>query len=62
MFVTCLSVNLGEAVILSPGGIGIVVWLLIGLAIAPARHAKKRVVVSGQPAAQGSKLPQSAMA
>jgi len=31
MFVGALAVNLGEAVIMSPGGMGLVVWLVIGL-------------------------------
>jgi len=36
-FVTCLAVNIGEAVILSPGGIGLYLWVLIGLAITKAQ-------------------------
>jgi O-antigen ligase len=37
VFASCIAVNIGEAVILAPGGIGLIFWLLIGLAAASAR-------------------------
>ena len=43
-FFTCLSINIGEAVIFSVGGIGFYFWLLIGLAIARSgENAKKEI-------------------
>ena len=51
LFVACLGVNLGEAVILSPGGVnGAILWLLIGLAVAPARQPKQaRAIPAADP-------------
>ena len=37
MYVACLGINVGECVFLSPGGIGLFDWLLVGLAIAAYR-------------------------
>jgi hypothetical protein len=36
VFVAALGVNVGEAVILSPGGIGLHVWIILALASSPA--------------------------
>jgi hypothetical protein len=33
MFVACLAINAGECVFMSPGGIGMFDWLLLGLAM-----------------------------
>jgi hypothetical protein len=45
MFAACLAVNLGEAVILAPGGVGLLIWLFIGRALGMSRPpAKKREV------------------
>jgi hypothetical protein len=33
MFVACIAVNIGESILLAPGGIGLYDWLLIALAI-----------------------------
>jgi len=33
MFVTCLAINAGECVFMSPGGIGMFDWVLLGLAL-----------------------------
>lgn len=41
MYVACLGINVGECVFLSPGGIGMFDWLLVGLAI--AAHRSNRV-------------------
>jgi hypothetical protein len=49
LFGACVAVNLGEAVILAPGGIGMFVWILIGLATAPARA---RASMPVEPAAE----------
>jgi hypothetical protein len=39
-FVSCVGVNVGEAIILSPGGIGLHIWVLMALAAAsPAKAA-----------------------
>ena len=37
MLIACLFVNLGEAVLLSPGGMGLHIWLLIGWCLRAAR-------------------------
>jgi hypothetical protein len=37
MFTTCIAVNIGESILLAPGGVGLFDWLLIGLAIASGR-------------------------
>jgi len=39
LFTTCIAVNIGECIFLSPGGIGLLDWLLVGLAIASPRAA-----------------------
>jgi hypothetical protein len=39
-FWAALLVNLGEAVIFSPGGIGLLIWLLIGLCVTSGRRGK----------------------
>jgi O-antigen ligase len=33
LYVACLGVNVGECVLLSPGGIGLIIWLLLGASI-----------------------------
>jgi hypothetical protein len=33
LFIACLGVNVGECVFLAPGGIGMIIWLLMGAAI-----------------------------
>lgn len=40
MYVACLGINIGECVFLSPGGIGLFDWLLVGLAIAAHRATR----------------------
>jgi hypothetical protein len=43
-FVSCVGVNVGEAIILSPGGIGLHIWVLMALAAAgPQRTAAAAV-------------------
>lgn len=37
MFVACLGMNIGECVFLSPGGIGMFDWLLVGLSVSAYR-------------------------
>jgi hypothetical protein len=37
MFIACLGVNIGECVFLSPGGIGLLQWLLMGAAVTAYR-------------------------
>jgi hypothetical protein len=39
MFIACLGMNIGECVFLSPGGIGLFDWLLLGLALNGFRTA-----------------------
>jgi hypothetical protein len=39
MFVACLGVNLGECVLLSPGGIGMIDWLCLAIALSGYRTA-----------------------
>jgi hypothetical protein len=39
LFVACVAVNVGECVFLSPGGIGLMNWLLMGLAVYAHRSA-----------------------
>lgn len=39
VFVACLFINIGEAVILSPGGIGLYIWMLIMLAVSKGRQS-----------------------
>ena len=48
MFVACLGINIGECVFLSPGGIGMFDWLLVGLAVSSYRAT---------PAATHARLP-----
>jgi hypothetical protein len=50
LFGACIGVNVGEAVILAPGGIGLLVWILIGLASAGARSRRptKQKAMDGQ--------------
>jgi hypothetical protein len=43
MFVACLGMNFGECVFLSPGGIGMFDWLLLGLAMASYRGTRVNV-------------------
>jgi O-antigen ligase len=33
LYVACLAVNVGECVLLAPGGIGLIIWLLMGASI-----------------------------
>jgi hypothetical protein len=42
LFTSCIAVNIGECILLAPGGIGLLDWLLIGLAISSARAAPAR--------------------
>ena len=37
MLIACLFVNLGEAILLSPGGFGLHIWLLIGWCLRAAQ-------------------------
>ncbi|MCC7460961.1 MAG: hypothetical protein IT480_00725, partial [Gammaproteobacteria bacterium] len=37
MLIACLFVNLGEAILLSPGGMGLHIWLLIGWCVRAAQ-------------------------
>ena len=39
MFIACLGINIGECVLMSPGGIGMFDWLLLGLAMFSYRGA-----------------------
>jgi O-antigen ligase len=63
MFVAALGVNLGECVFLAPGGIGMIFWLLVALALQvhridpSAQPARRRSV---QTSAVASKLPSAA--
>jgi hypothetical protein len=61
LFVGALGVNVGEAVILSPGGIGLHVWILLALASGRvARPARSSVPqpVGALPAARIERFPQ----
>ena len=50
MFVACLAMNIGECVLLSPAGIGIIDWLLLVLALSAHRTDRRTVrVASPQP-------------
>jgi len=40
LFCACLGINIGECVLLAPGGIGMFDWLLIGLALSAQRAAR----------------------
>lgn len=51
MYVACLGINIGECVFLSPGGIGMFDWLLLGLALNAYRTQPLRVGTR-QPAQQ----------
>lgn len=37
LFTSCIAVNVGECILLAPGGIGLFDWMLIGLAISSSR-------------------------
>ena len=37
LFASCIAVNIGECILLAPGGIGLLDWLLIGMAISSSR-------------------------
>jgi hypothetical protein len=37
LFTACIAVNIGECIFLSPGGIGLLDWLFLGLALASSR-------------------------
>jgi hypothetical protein len=50
MFVACLGINVGECVFMSPGGIGILDWLLLSLAMFSYRTTQPLPLVL-QPAA-----------
>ncbi len=50
-FTSCILVNIGESIILAPGGIGLLDWLLIGLAM-----------VSGRAVGTGARVTASAVA
>lgn len=39
LFTSCIAVNIGECILLAPGGIGLLDWLLIGMAISSSRAA-----------------------
>ena len=52
MFVACLAINAGECVFLSPGGIGMFDWLLLGLAMFSYRTNPAAVTL--QPLPQGN--------
>jgi len=61
LFGACAAVNAGEAVILAPGGIGMFLWILIGLAIAASRIKPKTATATvtapafvGMPIAAGA--------
>jgi O-antigen ligase len=56
LFVACLAVNVGECVFFSPGGIGMLEWLLVGVAISACRSpiltpSTRAAVIAAQPAA-----------
>ncbi len=44
LFCACLAINIGECVLLSPGGIGMADWLMIGLAVSASRAQATRQV------------------
>jgi hypothetical protein len=52
MFIACLGINVGECVLMSPGGIGMFDWLLLGLAMSSYRTAQPPAAVRA-PAPQG---------
>lgn len=49
MYVACLTINVGECVFLSPGGIGLFDWLLVGLAATAYRSAYAPVRAKAAP-------------
>lgn len=59
LFVACLGVNVGECVFLAPGGIGLIMWLLMGAAV----WAHRTQVQSPRgAAARGQRMPSTASA
>jgi hypothetical protein len=56
MFIACLAVNVGECIFLSPGGIGLLSWLLMGLSLS-AYRAGAALSHAAPAAAQPRKLP-----
>ncbi len=63
LFVACLAMNVGECVFLAPGGIGILDWLLVGLAIAAHRTPMQpeRVARAAVPAKRPGAAPVGAV-
>jgi hypothetical protein len=41
LFLACLFVNVGEAVLLAPGGIGLLIWLFIGRSLAMSQPQRR---------------------
>lgn len=59
LFVACIGVNVGESVLLAPGGIGLIMWLLMGAAI----WAHRTQVPSPQGSvARGPRMPSTTAA
>ncbi|MCC7426178.1 MAG: hypothetical protein IT557_04690 [Alphaproteobacteria bacterium] len=57
MLIACLFVNLGEAVLLSPGGMGLHIWLLIGWCVRAARLEPAPAGAVAAAAAAGAPRP-----
>jgi hypothetical protein len=50
MLIACLFVNLGEAILLSPGGMGLHIWLLIAWCIRAAEVESSPALAENRPA------------
>jgi len=59
LFCACLGINIGECVLLAPGGIGMIDWLLIGLAVSAHRadRFRRRAAKAPAPASVESAPP-----
>ena len=44
MFATALLLNAGEAMLLSPGGKGLLIWIVIGFCYCNALHARQAAI------------------
>ena len=60
MFVACLAINAGECVLMSPGGIGMLDWLLLGLAMFSYRTNPAHVTRASLPQDAAEPLAASA--
>jgi hypothetical protein len=64
LFCACLGINIGECVLLAPGGIGMIDWLLIGLALCAHRAERfpRRTTPAPAPVESAPPIPPPAAA